>query len=149
MRGPKNKTFTQLLCLKSLWQLHKLLLMLFIKNGNWKYTDPVYGQTTAALLRGTHKVNKQGWFHQGLERDSQWERKAGTQGGVEVDPSLEQGTKIHQGEKVIKPHIERDILRVRVKQDLCYLWRNSWIIITMRMRLMDTGHTVLWRLGCR
>lgn len=36
---------------------------------------------------------------------------------------------------------ERDILRVSGKQDLCYLWRYSWIIITIRVclaRLMDT-----------
>lgn len=61
--------------------------------------------------------------------------------GAEVNPSWLQRTKIHGGEKVIKPHIGRDILRVSVEQDLCYLRRNSWIIITMGLgmaRMMDT-----------
>lgn len=59
------------------------------------------------------------------------------------------GTKIHGGEKVIEPNIGRDILRVSVKQDLCYLWRNSWIIITIALGLADMMDTVLafmfWR----
>lgn len=51
--------------------------------------------------------------------------------------------KIHEGEKVIKPHIGRDFLRVSVKQDLCYRRRNSWIIITIGLGLAGMMDTVL------
>lgn len=47
------------------------------------------------------------------------------------------------GEKVIKPHTGRDILRVSVKQDLCYLWRNSWIIITIGLGLAGMMDSLL------
>lgn len=70
-------------------------------------------------------------------------RNPGTQGGAEVDPAWVQGTKIHGGGKAIKPLIGRDILRVSVKQDLCYLWRNSWIIITIGLGLAGMMDTVL------
>lgn len=77
-----------------------------------------------------------------LVRISQEDSTSGAQGGVEVNPSLEKVKNIHRGEEVIKPQIERDILRVSGEWDLCYRWRNSWIIVTIEMwqaRLMDTA----------
>lgn len=42
-----------------------------------------------------------------------------------------------------KPLVGRDILRVSVEQDLRYLWRNSWIIITMGLGLAGMMDNVL------
>ena len=43
----------------------------------------------------------------------------------------------------MRAYIGRDILRVSVRQDLCYLWRNSWIIITIGLVLAGVMDTVL------